>query len=71
MAERDCEPEGPEKERHGENAIAPGIERPLSFPNPHRVFVERAEIEDGPEVFRGRAARASQIAKQVEVENEQ
>ena len=71
MAERDSEPEGPKEEGHGEKAIAPGIQRPLSFPDPHWVLVERTEIEDRPEVFGRGPARTGEITEQVEVENEE
>ena len=63
------EPERPEKQPHRQNPILPGIELELAFPNPHRVFVERSQVEDRPEVLGAWAARADKITEQVQVKN--
>src|SRR2546422_6053322 len=54
MAKFRSEQQAPDKQHHGQKLVGPGAERPLSFPEPHRVLIERTEIEDRPQVFRRR-----------------
>src|ERR1051326_4748481 len=71
MAGGHGQPECPEKERDGDDAIEPAIEPPLVLPEPHGVAVERAEVEDRPQVLGRGAAGADEVAEQVEMKYRQ
>jgi hypothetical protein len=70
IAHLDREPQRPAQERHGDDLVLPGIQRPLMLPRPHRMLGQGREVIDGPEVVFIRAARTHEIAEQVQMKGQ-
>ena len=66
-----CQLQAPEKQAEADNAIRPGIKRPLTSPYPHPGVAEWPKIVNRPQIDCGRPARSKKIAKQMQMDHEE
>jgi len=65
------QPEGGKEEGYENGLVLPAVQLSLMFPEPDGMAEQRLGITNRPQVARCRAARANQIAEQMEMKGQQ